>query len=136
MIGAVVVCHGNLSEALLRSAEEITGQIPTVACISNIGKSPEVVRAEIARAVGGMQDAAGVLIMADLFGSSCWRCAMEAARQSDGVPLAVVTGVNLGMLLSFSQKRDKLGFRELATAIAEDGKRGINGPVFSPEGHQ
>jgi len=134
MIRAVLVCHGELSAALLTSAEEIVGHIPEVICISNRGKSPEIVRQEIIHAASENAGLSGVLVMADLFGSSCWRCAMEAARVGTGVPVAVVTGVNLGMLLSFSQKRDNMDFPTLASTMAEDGRRGINGPVFSSEG--
>ncbi|HNZ38851.1 MAG TPA: hypothetical protein PKN69_04915, partial [Candidatus Latescibacteria bacterium] len=85
---------------------------------------------EIIHAASENAGLSGVLVMADLFGSSCWRCAMEAARVGTGVPMAVVTGVNLGMLLSFSQKRDSMDFPTLASTMTEDGRRGINGPVF------
>ena len=73
--------------------------------------------------------------MADLFGSSCWRCGFEEllGRPSADDAVAVIAGVNLGMLLSFSQKRAMMGFRELATALVEDGRRGISGPTFPSE---
>jgi mannose/fructose-specific phosphotransferase system component IIA len=133
MIGLILVCHGNLAEALLASAREIVGDIEAVVCITNATKSPDVVRKEIADAVHSLDTSNGVLIMADLFGSSCWRCSIETARAESGVPIAVITGVNLGMLLSFSQKRAKLDFVTLASTMVEDGKRGIAPPAFFPE---
>jgi len=135
MIGLVLICHGDLAQTFLRTAEEIVGPIEGVVCISNKGKSPAVVRAEVDRALAGFAGAEGVLIMADLFGSSCWRCGFEELYGPTGRDdtVAVIAGVNLGMLLSFTQKRHTLCFRELATVLAGDGRRGISGPTFASE---
>jgi len=135
MIGLVLICHGSLAETLLKTAEEIVGPIEDVRCVSNKGKSPEVVAEEVEKAVAGFAHADGVLIMADLFGSSCWRSGLQEMHVGTNttIPLAVLAGVNLGMLLSFSQKRNALGFRELAATMIEDGRRGISGPKFSAE---
>lgn len=135
MIGLILICHGDLAEALLRTAEEIAGPIEGVCCISNHGKSPAVVREETERALARFDGGDGVLIMADLFGSSCWRCGFEelVVRPNDRDRIAVIAGVNLGMLLSFSQKRKTLGFRELAATLVEDGRRGISGSTFSSD---
>ena len=135
MIGLILICHGDFAQALLRTAEEIAGPIEGVCCISNQGKSPAVVREETERALARFDESDGVVIMADLFGSSCWRCGFEEliVRPSDRDRIAVIAGVNLGVLLSFSQKRGTLGFKELATTLVEDGRRGISGPTFSSE---
>jgi len=135
MIGLILICHGKLAETFLKTAEEIVGPIEGVRCISNHGKSLAVVREETERALEGFVGAEGVLIMADLFGSSCWRCGLGEllVKPSRTDTVAVITGVNLGMLLSFSQKRNTMGFRDLTAALVEDGRRGISGPTFSSE---
>ena len=135
MIGLILICHGDLAATFLGTAEQIAGPIEGVYCVSNYGKSPAVVREETERALARFDEGDSVLIMADLFGSSCWRCGFEEliVRPSDHDRVAVIAGVNLGMLLSFSQKRKTLDFKELATALVEDGRRGISGPTFSSE---
>ena len=135
MIGLVLICHGNLAATFLKTAEGIVGPIEGVRCVSNERKSPAIVKEEVQRALASFDGAEGVLIMADLFGSSCWRCGSEELFVGPGNEdaVAVIAGVNLGMLLSFSQKRSILGFKELATALVEDGRRGISGPTFSSE---
>ena len=70
MIGLVLICHGDLGESLVRTAETIVGPIEGTRVISNRGKSPEVVESELNEAMASFDDPAGVLIMVDLFGSS------------------------------------------------------------------
>lgn len=137
MIGLILICHGDLGESLVRTAESIVGPIEGTRIVSNRGKSPDVVERELNEAMASFEDPAGVLIMVDLFGSSCWRCGVTNAVESnrrDDVAVAIVSGVNLGTVLSFNQKRDTMPFRELAEAMATDAKRGINGPKFFPNG--
>ncbi len=133
MIGLVLICHGNLGAELLRTAEGIVGSIDNVRTISNVGLAPEVVTEHLREAIDSFENPSGVLLMVDLFGSSCWRVAMSCAASmpSDGdVPVAVLSGMNLGTVLSFSQKRQTMPFRLLVEAMATDAQRGIVGPKF------
>jgi len=132
MIGLILVCHGDLARTLVETAEEIVGPIEGVRTISNQGKAPEIADRELAEAIAAFEDVDGILVMVDLFGSSCWRCSVANARRLRGArpPVALVSGINLGALLSFSQKRHTLGFRELAEAMVKDACRGVNGPLF------
>ena len=133
MIGLILICHGNLGAELLRTAEGIVGSIEGVRTISNVGIAPETVTERLREAIDSFDDPSGILLMVDLFGSSCWRVAMTctASTPKDStVPIAVLSGMNLGTVLSFSQKRQTMQFRELAEAMATDAQRGIIGPKF------
>ena len=130
MIGLLLVCHGQLAESLLGAVDGIVGPQDDVVAITNEGKAPEVVRSEIAEILQSFAGHEGVIVMADLLGSSCWRNGLECLKEPP-TPIAVISGVNLGMLLSFTQKRATLSFSELAEVMANDGKRAISGPRFS-----
>ena len=131
MIALILICHGDLASAMLGAAERIVGPQDGITAVSNDGKAPEVFREDIRQTIESA-GSEGVLIMADLLGSSCWRAGLETLRDAP-TPVAVVSGLNLGMLLSFTQKRATLSFSELAEMLANDGKRAINGPRFSSD---
>lgn len=133
MIGLILICHGNLGAELLSTAEGIVGPIDHARTISNSGLAPDSVNERVRREIESFNAPSGVLLMADLFGSSCWRVAMLCAAsigEDATFPIAVVSGMNLGTLLSFSQKRDSMGFDELAEAMSHDARRGVVGPKF------
>ncbi len=135
MIGLILVCHGNLAESMVETAEAIVGPMDGVRTVSNQTKSAEAVSNELNEAIASFAGADGVLILVDVFGSSCWRYGLCNARDCVGVdyPIAVVSGAGLGTLLSFSRKRITLGFHELAEALADDSRRSIAGPMFFHE---
>lgn len=133
MIGLVLICHGNLGAELLQTAESIVGPIEDVRTISNVGLAPEVVTEHLREAISSFENPSGIFLMVDLFGSSCWRVAMTSAVSmptTSDVPVAVLSGMNLGTVLSFSQKRQTMAFTELAEAMVNDAQRGIVGPKF------
>jgi|SaaInl4_150m_RNA_FD_contig_31_1653518_length_1063_multi_4_in_0_out_0_2 mannose PTS system EIIA component len=133
MTALILLSHGDLSAALLRTAEGIVGPIENARAISNSGKSPETIAEDVREAVASFDEASGVMIMVDLFGSSCWRCGVTggAGVPDDlNLPCAVISGVNLGAVLSFSQKRDTMPLQELAETMANDARRGISSPKY------
>ncbi len=132
MIGLVLICHGNLAQAMEDVVPQFVGPVEGVRTVTNRGLAPELVRERVSEALEDLSEAEGIIIMTDLLGSSCWRNGLERIRDSR-VPVAVISGLNLGMVLSFTQKRDKLPLRELAETLVEDARRGICGPVFSRE---
>jgi len=132
MIGLLLICHGDLAAAMADVVTQFVGSVEGIRTVTNKGRAPEVVRDLVAQALEELDEAEGVIIMTDLLGSSCWRNGLERLRDCP-TPVAVISGMNLGMVLSFTQKRDKLPFRELAETLVTDAKRGIGGPVFSKE---
>lgn len=124
MIGVVLATHGKVAPALLEAAEAIVGPIDHVAALSlQAGVNPDEMRDRVADAVRTVDEGDGVLVLCDMFGGTpsnvCLSC--EA-----GVPIEVITGVNLPMLLKLSSTRASgLPLEDVAAQLALYGQRHI-----------
>jgi len=118
----VVISHDAVAQALVAAVGAITGLADALVPVSNEGCDA----AALARRV---QEAAGsgpAVLFVDLPGGSCLS---SAARLAQGRPdLALVTGVNLAMLLEFVFHRD-LDPAGAARRAAEAGGRAIQARV-------
>jgi mannose/fructose-specific phosphotransferase system component IIA len=77
-VPALLVMHADLSAALLRAAEVVTGPIEGVETLSNTGLSRAELEQQIAERVERWP--AGGLVFADFWGGSCHLCGASAAR--------------------------------------------------------
>jgi len=92
----VVAAHGPLAEALVASAAMICGRLDDVVALGlDPQDSPESFAERLRAALGPPE--APVLILADLQGGTPCNVACLVAR--DRASTAVVTGVNLGLLI-------------------------------------
>ena len=116
----VVVTHGPLAEAFVESVRQIAG-VPKDAlqAVPNEGLGPD----DLCEAIRGALRGGRQIIFTDLPAGSCHLAAMLVAREREDV--AVVTGVNLPMLLDFVFKRG-LTLGELAPRLTDKGRRGID----------
>ena len=121
MVPALLVMHADLSAALLRAAEQVTGPIEGVETISNTGLSRAELEREIIQRVERWT--AGGLVFADFWGGSCHICGASAARGRGEV--VVVTGLNLPTLIDYLHNRDKYGVLELAERLQKKGQESI-----------
>lgn len=96
----VVVCHGELSTALIASVEEISGVRDALTPVSNSGCDRERLEERIVAAVAGRP----AVVFVDMPSGSCLVAAVR--RLADSTDTRVVTGVNLAMLLDFVFHRD------------------------------
>jgi len=121
-VPALLVGHADFSRALLKVAEVIAGPVNDVPCLSNEGLSPEEltagIRAELERL--GLP----VLLLVDVANGSCCAAARRATRGLRGTHL--LTGVNLPLLLTYIQNRDRLGAGELVKHVLDRGRAGIS----------
>jgi mannose/fructose-specific phosphotransferase system component IIA len=114
----VVVSHSAVAEALVAAVGAITGLGDMLVPVSNEGCDGAALRDRIEAALGR----GPAVLFVDLPGGSCLT---SAARLAAGRPdIAVVTGVNLAMLLEFVFHRD-LPAGEVARRAAEAGGRAI-----------
>ena len=117
----VIVSHAALWQALVTAVEAITGITEALVPVSNDGCDREALFAILAAAVG---ETPAVLFI-DLPGGSCLTGAATYARHRPH--LAVVTGVNLAMLLDFVFHRD-LSPADAAQRAATAGAKAIRVP--------
>lgn len=115
----VVVCHGELGQALVTAVEEISGIRGALVPVSNTGCDRGQLEERIVTAVGGRSS----VVFVDMPSGSCLFAAM---RRLSGVAGArMVTGVNLAMLLDFVFHR-QLSPDQAADRAIETGTRAIS----------
>jgi PTS system mannose-specific IIA component len=122
-VAAVIVTHGHLAGELLAAAEMIVGPISHIAAVS-IGWHDDVdaARGEVERAIKGVSQGAGVLLMTDMFGGTPTNIAsmfLEAGA------IEVVTGVNLPMIIKLSSQQEQESLAEVARHLCDVGRQGI-----------
>ncbi|MBI1967482.1 MAG: hypothetical protein HYS40_05795 [Gemmatimonadetes bacterium] len=118
----VIVSHAALAEALVKAVVVITGLEDALVAVSNDGCDAESLTQRLTDAVGGRP----AVLFIDLPGGSCFTSSVRQTRgHSD---LAVVTGVNLAMLLDFVFHRDVTP-GEAARRAAEAGGKAIRVPT-------
>jgi PTS system mannose-specific IIA component len=131
VINIVIVSHGNLGSALIRSAELISGPAEGVYAVALLpDDSPE----GFARRLAATMDALSgqeALVLIDLLGGTPYNV---AARQVLNANVECVTGVNLPMLLELMMTREGASLPDLAASIARVGRESIRnlGPLLRP----
>jgi len=119
-VPGVLVTHGRLGLELLRTAESILGPQPAMQVVSNSGKSPEGLQAEIEAL---LPPSGPVVVLVDLLGGSCGHaCALVRRGRPD---LLLAGGVNLPMLLEFLCHRGSASPGDLRERLLTRGRDGI-----------
>jgi mannose/fructose-specific phosphotransferase system component IIA len=91
----IIVSHAAVAQALVAAVRAITGIDSALTAVSNEGCGTEQLAERLRDAVGE----GPALLFVDLPGGSCMTSSTRYARQH--ADIAVVTGVNLAMLLDF-----------------------------------
>ena len=116
MVGAIIVTHDSLGEALLNSIFAIMGPQEKVINVNNREYSAENLRQVTSKYIELYEEC---ILFVDFYGSTF------AAAKAAAEDLPIISGVNLPMLLSFFNKRQNLELKILAETVSADGKRGI-----------
>ena len=96
----VIVSHAAVAQALVSAVTAITGIEGALTPVSNEGCGAEELAERLRQAVGS----GPAVVFVDLPGGSCFTSAARYSKQR--ADIAVVTGVNLAMLLDFVFNRD------------------------------
>ena len=129
-LGVVVVTHGQLATELVNSAEMIVGDLPLFAAVSigwhdDVDHAKEEIGRAIARvkasAAGDENNAAGVLVLTDLFGGTPANLAVTFVSPE----VEVITGVNLPMLIKLARTPTHDDLLTLAREMREVGQNAI-----------
>lgn len=124
MRGLLVVTHGKFAEELVRAATRIVGELEGVQAIA-IDWDDDVDRARemIEEGIRKLDSDDGVLILTDMFGGTPTNIALSLMEPGR---VEIVTGVNLPMLIKFTNLRSRLELHESAARIAEQGRSSIH----------
>jgi mannose/fructose-specific phosphotransferase system component IIA len=118
----VIVSHAAIAQALKSAVATITGVEDALIPVSNDGCDSGALSERLAAAIGGKP----AVLFVDLPGGSCLTSAIRLAKGKTDV--AVVTGVNLAMLLDFVFHRD-VPAPEAARRAGEAGSKAIRTPA-------
>jgi len=130
MIQIVVVSHADLSEALIRAAEMITGPTEGLHAVPlEAGESPESFAARLDAVLQPIADKE-TLILIDLFGGTPYNVSVRQVLKDN---VECITGANLPMLLEAIMTRDDASLSELATEITQLGQASVKnlGPLLN-----
>jgi mannose/fructose-specific phosphotransferase system component IIA len=128
-VQGIVLAHGEMASGLADAVARISGaEREVLLAVSNSGKSPEILQAELA----GILARGPTIIFADLPSGSCALTARLCCGEDPEA--AVIFGVNLPILLDFVFHRH-LPLTELVPRLLEKGRGGISSaPDFSING--
>jgi mannose PTS system EIIA component len=123
MIGLLVVTHGPLAQDLVAATQRIVGDAPRIEAIA-LAWDEEQAQASrrIEEAIHRNEQGQGILILTDLFGGTASNLSF-AFRQAGKVD--VVTGVNLPMVIKFTNLRGIDRLEEVAAKIRDEGRKAI-----------
>ncbi|WP_224984977.1 PTS sugar transporter subunit IIA [Geomonas agri] len=122
MIGLLLVAHAGVASELLTAAEMIVGKLELAEAV---GIAPDAsatdvmndIKEAVARVSGD-----GAIIMTDMFGGTPSNMSISFLQEGK---VEVLTGVNLPMLIRFTQERNRCSVSELALKLKESAQEGI-----------
>jgi PTS system mannose-specific IIA component len=121
MIGIVLVGHGTLAPAVLRSLESVLGHpVPGMVAVStNVDDTLASLRTKIVAATTSVEEGDGTIILTDMYGDTATNVSMALAREGR---IQVVTGANLPILVKVISARHEMPLEDLAAFIVEYGR--------------
>ena len=118
-VQGVVLAHGSMAEGIVDAVTRISGAPAGVLDpVSNTGKSPEALEAELAKYIGE----GPVVFFTDLPSGSCAVAARICCQETSQA--AVISGVNLPILLDFVFHQN-LPLEELVPRLMRKGREGL-----------
>lgn len=114
----IILAHGSMAHGLADAVGRISGVGDALVAISNEGKSPDAIRAELEAA---LEDGPAI-VFTDLQTGSCALVARLVCERLVGAP--VVCGANLPMLLDFVFHRE-MPLEDLVERLVRKGQEGV-----------
>ena len=123
MIGLLLVAHAGVAGQLLAAAEMIVGKLELAEAVGiEPDASAATVMASLKEAVARVSGD-GAIIMTDMFGGTPSNMSISFLEEGR---VEVLTGVNLPMLIRFTQERERSSVSELALKLKDSGREGIS----------
>jgi PTS system mannose-specific IIA component len=123
MIGIIILAQGDMGRGLLNAIEHVLGSRPPALDVQPIDyhESQEALAQKLAKRVADIDQGQGVLILADVYGSSHTNAACRSLRPGS---VELVSGVNVPMLLRILSYR-RLPLESLIQKALSGGAEGI-----------
>lgn len=122
-IGLLIITHNHTGKDLLLSATNMFGHCPLQARTIEVfdDSNPDQLKAEAAQMVKQLDSGEGVLILADMYGSTPGNIATSLYQENK---IHVLAGVNLPMLARIFNYA-QLGLHEITDAAITGGQKSI-----------
>lgn len=117
MIRGLVVTHGDIAESLVVSLSHFLGEVEELFFLSSDGYSAK----ELSEKIESLVSNHNAIIFTDLPGAAPTTRARSILKTNQ----CVISGVNMGMLISFAMKRNTLSQDELVELLVNDAKRSV-----------
>jgi len=125
MIKLIILTHGNLGEELYKTVIMIMGKQEESQVFSSGNLGPADLYKNVEHEVSKPSSKEnGVVIAVDLKGGNTWNIACKLSHENGHIK--VISGVNLGVLISFFTKRQNYDINKLMDVLVEDGHRHID----------
>ena len=119
----LVLTHGRLAEELVAAVTTILGKQDDLRAMSIGWKQPvPAIEGELERILAELSTDQGVVILTDMFGGTPTN---QALAIHEPHRVEIVTGVNLPMLIRWTQLDRSTGLHDAALAIADQGRNAI-----------
>jgi PTS system mannose-specific IIA component len=123
MIGLLIVTHGPLAQELVAATQKIVGETAHMEAVAlGWDEDQSQARKRIEDAIERNQQGQGILILTDLFGGTASNLSFALSQPGK---IDVVTGVNLPMLLKFTNLRGMDRLDEVAQKLRDEGRKAI-----------
>ncbi|MBE0566655.1 MAG: hypothetical protein IH621_11885 [Krumholzibacteria bacterium] len=123
MIRSLVITHGRIGEELVRVAGMILGPQEGLDAMSNAHRSAQDITEAVRAWLGPAAESSPAVILVDDYGGSCATASQLACEGRKDV--AVLSGVNLAMILGFLTWRDSSDHADLVTRLVAKGREAI-----------
>jgi PTS system mannose-specific IIA component len=117
-----IIAHENLASSLIQTVENILGRQESVYAYSNKHDSLPLLGQKIKDRIHNLQ-VNHIVFFTDLKGGSCW--ALSNMLRVEFPHIALISGVNLPMLVTYFNNLNEVSFNELISKVLDDGCRGI-----------
>jgi len=123
MVGILVVSHGQLAEALISSAKILVSSLENIKGISIWPEDKkEEIQERIEKEINEIDNGDGVIILTDLLGGTPTNLSLSFLQDKR---VAVVTGVNIPMLLTLASYQKEKSLEEIARLVKKAGQKSI-----------
>ena len=123
----LLLTHGDVGAAMLATAQKILGPVDGVTVLTNTELSGRALNARIESILDGREFNTWMVVVVDMACGSCWTAAQKAARGKSRI--ALLSGVNLPMILTYVNKREVVPVQQLVSAMQTSAQSGIAGII-------